>query len=125
MGKENDDNISMKDFMNEFRTRSDIQRKKLDKNHRKLENLNAKLAKIEEKSVKTGKENKEEFAKIREEITSGMSEMEGKVTENVVNQLKPKIAEIQCQAKEDIAEAVQKEIRSIDIPTLIKDEVKV
>merc|ERR1711954_286238 len=121
MGKENDDNISMKDFMNEFRTRSAIQEKKLDKNHRKLENINAKLAKIEEKSAKTEKENKEEFVKIREEITSGICEMEGKVTEHVVSQLKPKIAELQSQAKEDIAEAVQEEIKSIDITTLIKD----
>merc|ERR1712081_105254 len=78
-----DDNPSLKDFMDEFRNRFDNQEKKLDKNHRKLENLNAKLEKIEEKSSKTEKENKEEFAKIREEINTGICELEEKVTEQV------------------------------------------
>ena len=103
--------------MDEFRNRFDNQEKKLDKNHRKLDNLSAKLEKIEEKATKLEKENKEEFTKIREEIMTGIFELEGRWTEQVVAQLKPKISEIQGQAQEDIAEAVQKEIKSVDIPT--------
>ena len=73
--------------MDEFRNRFDNQEKKLDKNHRKLDNLSAKLEKIEEKATKLEKENKEEFTKIREEIMTGIFELEGRVTEQVVAQL--------------------------------------
>merc|ERR1711954_563253 len=87
--------------------------------------MSAKLERIEEKANKTEKANKEEFSKIGEEITLSINELEGKVTENVVEQLKPKIREIQDKAKENISEAVQKEIRSVDIPTLIHEEVQI
>merc|ERR1711954_547847 len=50
--------------------------------------------------------------------------MEEKVTEKVTGQLKPKIAEIQQQAKINIRDAVQKEITSVDIPNLIHTEVQ-
>merc|ERR1712081_98593 len=54
----------------------------------------------------------------------GFTEMEEKVTDKVTSQLKPKIKEIQLQAKVDIKNAVETEITNVDIPNLIKNEVQ-
>merc|ERR1711954_284348 len=119
-----EENYSLNDFMKEFRGRFDNQEKKLDKNHIKLSNLSAKMGKIEERSSKMEKDTKEKLVKIREEITTGLNDLEVKVTENVVTHLKPKIQEIQTQAKDDIQNTVKEEIKNINIPTLIHEEVK-
>merc|ERR1712081_91341 len=86
--------------------------------------LSLKLEKIEENVKKVDKDNKDEMNKLRTDLNEGLTEIETKVTENVANELKPKIKEIQQQAKVDIGEAVQREIQSIDIPKLIHDEVQ-
>merc|ERR1711954_183445 len=82
--------------------------------------MNLKLEKQEDHARKTEKETKEELDKLRKEIAEGMIEMEEKVT----GKLKPKISEIQQQAKTDIHDAVQKEISHVDIPSLIQSEVQ-
>merc|ERR1712081_144929 len=87
--------------------------------------LSLKLEKIEENVKKVDKDNKDEMNKLRTDLSEGLTEIETKVTENVANQLKPKIKEIQQQARVDIGEAVQREIQSIDIPKLIHDKVQV
>merc|ERR1711954_80441 len=87
-------------------------------NHRKLDTINAKLERIKDKASKTEKANKEEFAKIRGEMNSKFEELEDNVTEKVVDKLKPKIKEIQIQAKEDIDKAIT------NIPNLIQDKVR-
>merc|ERR1711954_390232 len=74
-------------------------------------------------SKKTEKETKDELGKIRKELAEGMVEIEDRVTENVTGKLKPKIAEIQSQAKSDINDALHKEINEIDIPKVIQTEV--
>merc|ERR1712081_131422 len=86
--------------------------------------LSLKLEKIEENVKKVDKDNKDEMNKLRTDLNEGLTEIETKVTENVANELKPKIKEIQQQAKVDIGEAVQREIQSIDIPKLIHDKVQ-
>merc|ERR1711954_223657 len=120
--KEND-NMSMKDFMDELRGRFDSQDKKLDRNQSKMDLMNLKLEKLDDHSKKTEKETKDELGKIRKELAEGLVEIEDRVTENVTGKLKPKIAEIQSQAKSDINEAVHKEINEIDIPKVIETEV--
>merc|ERR1711954_360348 len=122
--RECEEKYSLKDFMDELHDRFNTQEKKLDKNQRKLDTLGAKIEKIEEKTTKSDKNNKEELAKICNEIITGISELEEKVTEKVVAHQKPKISEIQEKTKDDIAKAVQKEIKSVDIPLLIHGEVK-
>merc|ERR1711954_415875 len=117
------ENMTMKDFMEELRGRFDSQDCKLDRNQSKMDLLNIKLEQIEDNAKKSDKANKEEIAKIREDLTAGLNDMEDKVTENVTNQLKPRIKDIQEQAKVDIGEAVTKEIQNVDIPGLIHNEV--
>merc|ERR1711954_358196 len=117
------ENMTMKDFMEELRGRFDSQDRKLDRNQDKMDLLNLKLEKIEDNAKKSEKANKEEISKMREDLTAGLTDMEDKVTEKVTNHLKPKIKDIQEQAKVDIGDAVQKEIRNVDIPGLIHNEV--
>ena len=47
-GNEKCENISLKDFMEEFRDQFDSQDKKFDKNHPKMEMMNLKLGRLEE-----------------------------------------------------------------------------
>merc|ERR1711954_576577 len=117
------ENMTMKDFMEELRGRFDSQDRKLDRNQGKMDLLNLKLEKIEDNAKKSEKANKEEISKLRDDLTAGLADMEDKVTEKVSNHLKPKIKDIQEQAKVDIGDAVQKEIRNVDIPGLIHNEV--
>lgn len=56
-GKDNSDEVSIKDFMEEFRNRFDSQDKKLDKNHRKMVMMNLKLERLEAQSKKYKKDN--------------------------------------------------------------------
>merc|ERR1711954_300528 len=119
------DNMSMRDFIEELRGCFDSQDRKLDRNQGKMDLRSLKLEKIEENVKKVKKDNKDEMMKLRTDLSEGLTEIETKVTENVANQLKPRIKEIQQQATVDIGEAVQREIKSIDIPKLIHNEVQV
>merc|ERR1711954_588189 len=118
------DNMSMRDFMEELRGHFDSQDKKLDRNQGKMDLLSLKLEKIEENVKKVEKDNKDEMTKLRTDLNEGMTEIETKASENVANELKPKMKDIQQQAKVDIGEAVQREIQSIDLPKLIHNEVQ-
>merc|ERR1711954_364162 len=119
------DNMSMRDFMEELRGRFESQDKKLDRNQGKMDLLSLKLEKIEENVKKVEKDNKDEMTKLRTDLNEGLTEIETKVSENVANELKPKMKDIQQQARVYIGEAVQREIKSIDIPKSIHNEVQV
>merc|ERR1711954_606458 len=121
--KDKKEDISLNDFMEEFWSRFDNQDRKLDKNNWKMDSMSLKLERLDAPSRKLEKENKEEFGKIRNEIAVGLNELEGNMPGKVIEQIKPKITELEVQVKGDLRNVIVEEVEKVDIPKLIENEV--
>merc|ERR1712243_541179 len=97
--------------------RFDNQDRKLDKNIRKMDSMGLKLERLESQSKKYKKDNKQDFTNIRKEIAEGFTEMEEKMTDKVVEKIKPKITELEVNTKRDMRNVLQEEIGKVDIPS--------
>merc|ERR1711954_538116 len=102
--------MEMKTDMKDLKADIWLNNKQIDSNNKKIDTLDVKIGPMEGRIRENEIETEKKFENIRKEIRDSNTQMEENATEIVVETLKPKIREIEKNAKSGLRKLIKEEL---------------